>query len=105
MCVGCGDGFMSGQYYVYIVTNKNDAVLYTGVCNDLKRRIGEHKEKKGSVFTSKYNVGKLVYFEVFGHIEAAIKREKQIKSWGRDWKVKVIEGKNPGFSDLYESLF
>ena len=88
------------QYYVYIMTNKANMVLYTGVTNDLKRRVYDHKEKLFDGFTKKYNVVKLVYYEVFKTIESAIKREKQIKRWRREWKTKLIERVNPEWEDL-----
>ena len=75
-------------------------VLYTGVTNDLKRRVYEHKQKLVDGFTKKYNVVKLVYYEVFKTIESAIKREKQIKRWRREWKTKLIEKVNPEWEDL-----
>ena len=93
------------QYYVYILTNKNKNVLYTGVINDLIRRVYEHKQHldKNS-FTSKYNVTNLVYFEETNDAKAAIEREKQIKSWNRMKKLFLIKEKNPAFADLYEGL-
>ena len=93
------------QYYVYILTNKNKNVLYTGVTNDLIRRVYEHKQHfdKNS-FTSKYNVTNLVYFEETNDAKAAIEREKQIKSWNRMKKFFLIKEKNPAFEDLYEGL-
>ena len=93
------------QYYVYILTNKNKNVLYTGVTNDLIRRVYEHKQHfdKNS-FTSKYNVTNLVYFEATNDAKAAIEREKQIKSWNRMKKFFLIKEKNPTFEDLYEGL-
>ena len=92
-------------YYVYILTNKNKNVLYTGMTNDLIRRVYEHKQHfdKNS-FTSKYNVTNLVYFEETNGVKAAIEREKQIKSWSRMKKFFLIKEKNPAFEDLYESL-
>ena len=92
------------QYYVYIVTNKNNKVLYTGVSNDLARRVYQHKEKLVDGFTKTYNVSKLVYYEVFGDIEYAIRREKQIKAGPRRRKVALIENTNPEWRDLYEEL-
>ena len=71
---------MGGQYYVYMMTNKNDNVIYTGITSDLKRRVYEHKEKLINGFTKKYNITKLVYYEVFEDPENAILREKQIKA-------------------------
>ncbi len=91
------------QYYVYIMTNKANMVLYTGVTNDLKRRVYDHKEKLFDGFTKKYNVVKLVYYEVFKTIESAIKREKQIKRWRREWKTKLIEKVNAEWKDLSDS--
>ena len=93
------------QYYVYILTNAHHTVLYTGVTNDLIRRVFEHKHHldKGS-FTAQYNVEKLVYYEVTNDIESAILREKQIKGWNRKRKNKLIEIKNPKWMDLYEGL-
>ena len=93
------------QYYVYILTNKNKNVLYTGITNDLIRRVYEHKQHldKNS-FTSKYNVTNLVYFEETNDAKAAIEREKQIKSWNRMKKFFLIKEKNPTFEDLYEGL-
>ena len=93
------------NYYVYILTNKNKNVLYTGMTNDLIRRVYEHKQHfdKNS-FTSKYNVTNLVYFEETTDVNAAIEREKQIKSWSRMKKFFLIKEKNPALEDLYNSL-
>ena len=93
------------NYYVYILTNKNKNVLYTGITNDLIRRLYEHKNHldKNS-FTSKYNVTELVYFEETFDVHAAIEREKQIKSWSRNRKTDLIFGFNPHWVDLYNSL-
>ena len=93
------------QYYVYMLTNEKGNVLYTGVTNDLIRRVYEHKNHldKGS-FTVRYNIEKLVYFEVTSEVEAAIEREKQIKGWSRKHKDKLVEKKNPNWIDLYEGL-
>lgn len=88
------------QYYVYIMTNENNTVLYTGVTNDLERRIYEHKNKLIEGFTNKYQVAKLVYYEITDDINAAIAREKQIKGWLRRKKVALIEGLNPSWNDL-----
>ncbi len=92
-------------YYVYIICSQKNGTLYTGVTNDLIRRIYEHKNKIADGFTKKYDVHKLVYFEVFDSIEEAIKREKHIKNWNRAWRIRIIEEKNPAWNDLYESLF
>ena len=93
------------QYYVYILTNEHNTVLYTGITNDLMRRVYEHKNHldKGS-FTAQYNIEKLVYFEVTSNVKAAIEREKQIKGWNRKRKNKLIESKNPNWDDLYHAI-
>ena len=92
-------------YYVYILTNKNKNVLYTGMTNDLIRRVYEHRQHVDkSSFISKYNVTNLVYFEETSDVKAAIEREKQIKSWSRMKKFFLIKEKNPAFEDLYETL-
>lgn len=91
------------QYYVYIMTNKHNTVLYTGITNNLMRRVFEHKNKVNKGFTSRYNVDKLVYFEVFEDPMTAITREKQIKGWLRDKKDKLINTINPKREDLYNS--
>ena len=93
------------QYCVYIMTNNYNTVLYTGVTNDLQRRVLEHKSGKGSAFTSKYNITKLVYFEVTNDIHAAIAREKQIKAGSRQKKFDLINSMNPKWNDLLEELF
>ena len=90
--------------YVYILTNKGNSVIYTGVTSDLQKRVYEHKEKLVKGFTNKYNVDKLVYFEIFDYIEDAIVREKQIKSGSREKKIKLITKSNPNFKDLYHEL-
>ena len=92
-------------YYVYILTNKNNSVLYTGVTKDLVRRVYEHKyHLDKNSFTAKYNVTKLVYFEETSDVKAAIEREKQIKSWKRSQKVDLIMKSNPRYQDLYRAL-
>jgi putative endonuclease len=88
------------QYYVYIAKNKLNTVLYTGVTNNLKRRIYEHKNKIGSNFSAKYNINKLVYFEIYNEVTQAISREKQIKAGSRKKKTQFVEGKNPEWKDL-----
>lgn len=92
------------QYCIYIMTNKRNTVLYTGVTNNLKRRVYEHREKMIDGFTKKYNVIKLVYYEQFDNIENAILREKQIKAGSRNKKIELIERMNPEWKDLYEEL-
>jgi putative endonuclease len=88
------------QYYVYILTNKTDKVLYIGVTNNLERRLFEHKNKLVEGFTKKYDLNKLVYYEVTSDIQSAIEREKQLKNWHRDWKLNLINSFNPMWKDL-----
>lgn len=95
---------MNKEYYVYIATNKINTVLYTGVTNNLTRRIYEHKNKLVSGFSSKYNICKLVYYEIYNDINEAIKREKQIKAGSRKKKQELIKKINPDFKDLYEEI-
>jgi putative endonuclease len=92
------------NYFVYILANRPDGALYTGVTNDLKRRVFEHKTKAGGGFTMRYNVDRLVYFEVFDDSLAAITREKQIKAGPRKKKVELIESVNRRWIDLYDEL-
>ena len=92
------------QYYVYILTNKSNNVLYIGVTNDLIRRIFEHKNKLGEGFTKKYNLRKLVYYEATNDIEGAINREKQLKNWHRDWKINLIDQFDPDWKDLSDDF-
>ena len=90
-------------FYVYILAGKS-GVLYTGITNDLARRVSEHKERKTPGFTQKYDVTKLVWFELHGAVKSAIAREKEIKSWRRSKKVALIETTNPKWLDLSASL-
>ena len=90
--------------WIYIVTNKPLGPLYTGVTNNLRRRMGEHKEKRGSQFAARYGLTRLVYFAEHPHMLAAIQREKNIKEWRRDWKLNPIEAANPKWDDLFEGL-
>ena len=91
-------------YYIYILTNKYNTVLYTGVTRDIVRRVWEHKNHiYTDSFTSRYNVNKLVYFETTSSIKAAIRREKQIKAGSRQKKIELIIKKNPEFKDLFEN--
>ena len=92
------------QYYVYILTNFTNTVLYTGITNNLVRRLYEHKNNLVEGFTQKYNVHKLIYYEIFQDPENAIKKEKSIKNLVRIKKIELIKTMNPGFSDLYSSL-
>ena len=95
---------MPKQYYVYIMTNSKNTVLYVGVTSDLIKRVYEHKAKLADGFTSRYNVVKLVYYEVFEDIENAILREKQIKAGSRQKKVRLIDSTNREWHDLYDAL-
>jgi len=95
---------MADQYYVYIMTNKRNTVLYIGVTNDLKRRVYEHKEKMADGFTKKYNITKLVYYDVCEEIQSAISREKQLKADSRQRKIELVNGVNKEWRDLYEEL-
>jgi len=89
------------QYYVYIMSNRSKT-LYTGVNNDLQRRVFEHKQKLIDGFTRKYNIALLVYYEVTSDVSSAIGREKQIKGWLRSKKLALVESTNPGWKDLSE---
>ena len=92
-------------YYVYILTNKNKTVLYTGVTKDLVRRVYEHKTHADpNSFTAKYKIDRLVYFEETSDVKTAIEREKQIKSWSRDRKTNLIFENNPNWVDLYNRI-
>ena len=90
------------QYYIYILTNQKNGTLYIGVTNDLETRVLQHKQKINEGFTSKYDVTLLVYFESFQYINDAIKREKQLKKWNRQWKINLIEEGNIDWKDLSE---
>jgi putative endonuclease len=92
------------QYYVYILTNKSNKVLYVGVTNDLARRIYEHKNKLVEGFTKKYNLNKLIYYEATSDIHSALEREKQLKNWHRDWKMNLIKSFNPMWNDLSNNV-
>jgi putative endonuclease len=91
-------------YYVYVLASRIGGTLYIGVTGDLVRRVYQHKEKLVKGFTKKYDVTRLVYFEQFGEIGAAIRREKQLKRWNRAWKIRLIEETNPNWDDLYPSI-
>ncbi len=93
------------QYYVYILANNLNTVIYTGVTRDLVRRVYEHKHHLDpDSFTAKYSVHKLVYYECTNDVRSAIEREKQIKGWNRKRKNKLVESMNPGWVELYESI-
>jgi len=95
---------MSYQYYTYLLSNERNNVLYTGVTNNLIRRVYEHKNEFVKGFTQKYKVKKLVYYEVFNDVLYAIEREKQIKGWARQKKNNLINEFNPCWKDLYDEL-
>ena len=91
---------MKRKYYVYLMTSKNNSVIYTGVTNDLDQRVRQHKSKLVKGFTSKYNTTKLVYYEEYEYIYDAIAREKQIKGGSRQKKINLIESANARWKDL-----
>jgi putative endonuclease len=91
-------------YFIYLMTNKNNTVIYAGVTNNLKKRTYEHKHKLAKGFTHRYNLDKLVYYEIFDDPYNAIAREKQIKGGSRKKKIALIESFNPEWIDLYNSL-
>ena len=95
---------MSKQYYVYIIANNTNTVTYTGVTNDLRKRIYEHKNKLAKGFTKKYNITKLVYYEIFNDAINAITREKQIKAGSRKKKLNMVNSMNKNWEDLYHKL-
>ncbi len=92
------------KYFVYIMADKPDGLLYTGVTNDLIRRVYEHKEGAVEGFTKKYCLKMLVYYEGTDNIRSAIQREKNLKHWVHKWKVALIENMNPEWRDLYKDL-
>ncbi|MHB2154791.1 GIY-YIG nuclease family protein [Calditrichota bacterium GD2] len=91
-------------YFVYIMTNWNNKIMYVGITNNLMRRVYEHKNKLIDGFTKKYNINKLVYYETFQDVRAAIEREKEIKKWRREKKNKLVNTKNPEWRDLSEDF-
>jgi putative endonuclease len=90
--------------YVYILASRRNGTLYVGVTSDLVRRVYEHKIGAADGFTKQHDVKRLVRFEVFDDIEAAIHREKRLKKWNRAWKLRLIERENPDWTDLYETI-
>ncbi|MEE9910265.1 MAG: GIY-YIG nuclease family protein [Deltaproteobacteria bacterium] len=90
--------------YVYILASQKNGTLYVGVTSDLAKRIYEHKNDLIDGFLKKYGVHNLVYYEVYTEILHAITREKQIKKWNREWKLRLVEEKNPGWRDLYDEI-
>ena len=93
------------RYFVYVLTNNSNEVLYIGVTGNLKRRIYEHQNKLVKGFTEKYNLNKLIYFEETIDVHSAISREKQLKNWHREWKINLINDSNPNWSDLSGNLY
>jgi len=91
---------LNHQYYLYILSNKFNGTLYIGVSNNLERRMFEHKNKLIEGFTKRYNLNRLLYFETFQYANDAIKREKNLKKWKRQWKIDLIETSNPNWRDL-----
>ena len=95
---------MADGYFVYLLASGKLGTLYTGVTNDLLRRVAEHREHSVPGFTQKHDVTRLVWFEPHSAIEAAITREKQIKRWRRDWKIALVEAQNPHWENLFHRL-
>ena len=91
---------MNVEYYVYIVSNKNRTVLYIGYTDNLKRRITQHENGSGAVFTKQYNATELIYFEKFNKIKIAKDREKQLKNWHKEWKWNLIKESNPNLKTI-----
>ena len=92
------------QYYIYILSNWNDKVIYIGVTNNLKRRVYEHKNEIIDGFTKKYHVHKLVYYETTTDVKAVLEREKQLKGWKREKKDSLVTDMNPNWKDLYDEI-
>jgi putative endonuclease len=91
-------------HYVYILASRKDGAIYLGVTNNIVRRVYEHRTKAVRSFTSKYNIVRPVWFEIYDDPISAISREKELKKWKRAWKVQLIEAQNPDWNDLYESI-
>lgn len=92
------------QFYVYILANKKNGTLYIGITSDLVKRTWEHKQSITGGFTEKYDVKTLVYYETHDNAEQAILREKKLKKWPRQWKINIIQDKNPDWKDLYADI-
>ena len=92
------------NYYIYILASKKNGTLYIGITSNLIKRIQEHKNKTIKGFTEKYNVAKLVYYEQTEDVYSALAREKALKKWNREWKLKLIEKENPKWEDLYFNI-
>jgi len=95
---------MQKQFYVYILASKRNGTLYTGVTSNLVQRVWQHKNNLNEGFTQKYDVKMLVYYEAHDDAENAITREKQIKKWRRNWKIRLIEESNPHWKDLFDKI-
>ena len=92
------------KFYVYILAKARNSTFYVGMTSDLPKRIWQHKNEVADGFTKDYGIKTLVYYEIFDNSENAIKREKRLKKWPREWKMKLIEQMNPNWNDLYETL-
>jgi putative endonuclease len=101
---GIQENYVNKQPAVYIVTNKRNGTLYIGVTSDLVKRIWEHKNNMVEGFTKRYNVHKLVWYELHATMESAITQEKRLKNWKRKWKLELIESINPDWEDLYNTI-
>jgi putative endonuclease len=95
---------MEKQFWVYIIANKKNGTLYTGVTSNLPKRIWEHKNRMVPGFTERYGIKNLVYYEGYSDPETAILREKRLKKWNRAWKLRLIEERNPNWKDLYAEI-
>ncbi len=93
------------KYYVYIITNKKNGTLYIGMTNSIERRVYEHSSGLNEGFTKRYGLSILVYCEFYKYVNDAIKREKQLKNWKRDWKISLIEEDNPNWNDLAKDWY
>jgi len=92
------------NYWVYILASRRNGTFYVGVTRDLRARVWQHKQGGTDGFTRRYGVHELVYYEGFGDIGLALKREKQLKKWNRRWKIRLIEDVNPDWADLYNDI-
>ena len=101
---GIQEDIMAKQFYVYILASKRNGTLYTEVTSNIVQRVWQHKNDMLDGFTQKYNVKILVYYETHDNAESALTREKQIKKWRRDWKLRLIEKSNPHWKDLYDNI-
>ncbi|MCX6796809.1 MAG: GIY-YIG nuclease family protein [Candidatus Falkowbacteria bacterium] len=93
------------HYFVYILSSKRNGILYIGISNNVLNRNWQHKQKEDKKsFTARYDVNRLVYYETYSNVRAAIAREKQLKNWRREWKIKLIEKDNPTWRDLFDDF-